>query len=167
MGTEKIKIPTGLVDTGATFCTMKYDIWRDMGMNQLLFDSDPNRFQALGYTRTNVINLPFKDLRLRTKENMKVGNGESILAYEARLCELNLLGEATSEKISLRNITVHLLNDCTEDFILGMNVLRYLDLLYLAKNQTYRLSLGNDGEKLLEEERKYSDSFFNNLSSTF
>ena len=159
---EKLKVPNALLDTGATFCTMDYATWKDLGMNELLYSQRKLYFEGKGYNKENI---PFAELGF-ARTTGHVGNGQPIMPYVVRLCQLNLIGVG-DQKITLENITVHLLEHCSERFIVGMNVLRYLDHTYATDDLKYTFSFTEQGQRRMLKERRGVSNFFNNLDQPF
>lgn len=156
-----------LLDTGAAICHMTYPLWLNMGLHEECWNRNPELCKLMGIASPN--DMVFEKLPLVSVISI-LGDGSKIKAYEFRLDELELGRESLgfNHKINFENITVRVINRKDSDFIVGWNVLKYLEPTYKPSlyQSIYQLELTEDGRKLLEQDRQnkisnYMQSMFN------
>ena len=160
---------SALFDTGATICHISYGLWLDMGLDELLFNDNPSLMKLLGIRSKD--DLAFDNLPM-TAWTTILGNDTRVRTYEFCLDTLTLGVQSLSHQpIHLKNITVRLIDSPELQFIVGWNVLKYLNIDYRAsqKEAICKFELTDDGRLWLEDDRKnkianFMTSRFNYLS---
>jgi len=154
-----------LIDTGAGTCHISFSLWCQLGMNLLCFNEKEELLKSQGIY--SVDEMVFDRLPLKPTSPTEFWDGQKKNAFEFRLDEL-ILGEATSNTntISLANITVRIINSPRQEFIISMNVLRYLNINYKPSKMISlcHLSFDDNGHQLLEEHRLRGT---NSMTDTF
>ena len=99
-----------------------------------------------------------------------LGDGSEARVYEFRLDTL-VLGKPSlgfNHTIALENITIRLINRNNSAFIVGWNVLKYLDVIYAPtlNESIYQLSYKEDGRQLFQQDcqnkiANYMQNMFN------
>ena len=143
-----------LFDTGAIISHMSYGFWLDMGLDEVIFNDNPPLMDLLGIKSKD--DLTFDTLPM-TAVITRLGNDVEIKAYEFCLDVLTLGIQSLSySPIKLEKITVRLIDSPKWQFLVGWNVLKYLDTFYRAsKNEAiYTLNLTAEGRGWLETDRR-------------
>ncbi|MCL1996454.1 MAG: hypothetical protein FWG63_09635 [Defluviitaleaceae bacterium] len=158
-----------LFDTGATISHMSYGLWQYMGLDELLFNDNPPLMKLLGIKSKD--DLAFDSLPMIARATI-LGDDTRVRTYEFCLDTLALGVQSLSyQPIRLKNITVRLIDSPELQFIVGWNVLKYLNIDYKAsqKEAICKFELTVDGRLWLEDDRKekianFMTSRFNYLS---
>ena len=159
-------VQQSLLDSGAGICHMTYRLWTFMGIHELLWKDNPKLCKQMG------INAPyqmsFDTLPLASTVSM-LGDGREVKVYEFRLSalELGLPSLAFPHSIPFKNINVRLINREDSAFIVGWNILKYLQHTYhpSPSNLIYELELTEAGKQLFENDRK--NKVANDMQSMF
>jgi hypothetical protein len=132
----KASIPDGaLIDTGAMTCHMTFSLFKDLGLTTALYNNNPALAALLHPLDPKDLQfgkLPFQPL----PTGSIVGSGEQVMAYQFRLDTLTL-----GDEITLPGVTVRLIHSELLEFIVGMNVLRYLDFTHSPGPNSSRLTM--------------------------
>ena len=158
-----------LFDTGATISHISYGLWKYMGLDELLFNDNPNLMKLLEIKSKD--DLSFNNLPMTARASI-LGDDTRVRTYEFCLDTLTLGIQSLSyQPIQLKNITVRLIDSPELQFIVGWNVLKYLNIDYRAnqKEAICKFELTDDGRLWLEDDRKnkianFMTSRFNYLS---
>jgi hypothetical protein len=160
---------TVLLDTGAGICHITFPMWCNLGLNKVCFDEKEDLLKLMGVDAPEEMTfdkIPFAPLP--DSKATEVGNGIRVRTYEFRVDEL-ILGDASKRLNSLvfKNISVRLIDSPRQEFMVGLNVLRYTKIHYqpTPKKAICQLSLDNNGRQLLEHHR--SSRGINNLQNNF
>ena len=144
-----------LLDTGAGVCHMTYRMWIDMGLHKICWNTNPALCNLMGIKTPD--EMIFDRLPLAAAYSV-LGDGSRVKVYEFRLdkLQLGLPSISFNHCIILDNITVRLINAEDADFIVGWNVLKYLEILYTpsAVDPICRLTLTSDGQQLFSHDRR-------------
>jgi len=164
-GVSVILQKTALLDTGATTCHMSFPLWCGLGFNNICFDQNKAEFVKIGINSPD--DMIFESMPLKSFDTI-LGNGLKTKTYEFRVDEL-MIGDTSglSKPITLTNITIRVMDSPDYEFIIGLNVLRYLTIKYQpsALKSICNLTLDSNGKKLLDDDRINYD--INNMSSMF
>jgi hypothetical protein len=160
-----------LLDTGAVICHMTYGLWLDMGLDEVCFNELRDTTEFFQHTSfRSPKDMTFEKLPLAEKVS-ELGNNFKVKVYEFRLDRLNIgIPQNNSDYIMFENITVRLIDSPQQEFIVGWNVLKYLDIDYKPSiNQSVcKLTLTEAGKALLHADRQnkrynYMNNRFNYL----
>ena len=145
-----------LLDTGAGFCHISFPLWCFIGLNKVCFNEKKESLNLMGVHSPDDMTfdkLPFPPAANKTE----LGNGLKIDTYEFRLDELILGTQASGadNRIVLNNITVRIIDSPKYEFIVGLNVLRYLTINYQpSETQSIcQITFEDNGRRLLEKHR--------------
>jgi len=156
---------TALLDTGATICHMSFPLWCGLGFNNICFNHNKDEFLKIGINSPD--EMIFDKMPLKSF-NTILGNGVKTKTYEFRADEL-ILGDASvpGKPVILTNITIRIMDSPDYEFIIGLNVLRYLSIKYQpsALKSFCQLSIDSNGMKLLDNDR--TNLNINNMNSMF
>ncbi|MCL1988953.1 MAG: hypothetical protein FWG64_13435 [Firmicutes bacterium] len=158
-----------LCDTGAGICSMSYGLWQHMGLDEVIFNDNPPLMKLLGIKSKN--ELTFDNLPM-TAVDTKLGNGVVVKTYEFYLDTLTLgIRSLSNVPVVLEKITVRLIDSNEVQFLIGWNVLKYLEVTYKpSENEAiYTFKFTAKGKNWLETDRKnkisnYMTSRFSYLS---
>ena len=134
---------------------MTYRMWLDMRLHEICWNNNPNLCRLIGLNTPN--EMTFDSLPLVSTTSI-LGDGSEAKVYEIKLDKLQLgipkLG--FDHCIELENITVRLINLDRASFIIGWNVLKYLDIHYSPSlsDPNCQLTLTDEGLKLFHHERQ-------------
>ena len=147
-------VPSSLLDTGATICHMTYPLWLIMGLNNVCWNSNPEICKLMGISSSD--DMTFETLPLVSTVSI-LGDGSHVKVYEFRLDAIEL-GKPTlgfNHVIKFENITVRLINRKDPDFIVGWNVLKYLQPSYdpSPDNAIYQFELTEKGQRFFIQDR--------------
>jgi hypothetical protein len=156
-----------LLDTGAGVCHMTYRMWLDMRLHEICWNNNPTLCRLMGINTPD--EMEFDTLPLVSTTSI-LGDGSEAKVYEIKIDKLQLgipkLG--FNHCIELENITVRLINLDRASFIIGWNVLKYLDIHYTPSlsNPSCQLTLTDEGLTLFHHERQnkianFMQSMFN------
>ena len=136
---------TALLDTGATTCHMSFPLWCGLGFSLVCFRELKTEFGKIGVSSPD--KMTFDTLPLKQFETI-LGNGIKTKTYEFRVDEL-ILGDTSisSRPVKLANITIRIMDSPDYEFIIGLNVLRYLTIKYQpsASKSICHLIFDNNG----------------------
>ena len=121
---NKVIFYNAMFDTGAAICYITYALWYNMGADNVIFD-DSNKQETI------------------------LGDGSKIPAYDCYF-DINI-GKAPVVK--LENIKTRLIYSKEAEFILGRNILRYLDFHYVNSstiNTSCFLELTDVGRQIIQ-----------------
>jgi hypothetical protein len=155
-----------LLDTGAGMCHMTYRMWIDMGLHKICWNANPTLCKLMGLDTPD--DMSFDRLPLTATYSV-LGDGSQVKVYEFRLDKLQLglpkLG--FNHCIIMDNITVRLINAEDADFIVGWNVLKYLESHYTPSliDPMCQLTLTSDGQQLFTHDRR--NKLSNHMQSMF
>jgi hypothetical protein len=154
-----------LIDTGAGTCHMTYPLWCMLGLDKVCFEERKDLCELLKIQSAD--DMTFEKLPLvHAPSPSCLADGSEKSTYLFRLDKL-VIEDKSDNAIVLKNITVRLIDSETAKFIVGMNVLRYLDISYrpTQRESICFLSQSKDGADLMEHHRKTGIS--NTMNSTF
>ena len=138
-----------LLDTGAGMCHMTYRMWIDMGLHKICWNANPSLCKLMGLNAPD--DMTFDRLPLTAAYSI-FGDGSRVKAYEFRLdiLQLGLPKLGFNHIIEMENITVRLINAEDADFIVGWNVLKYLEIHYIPSltDPTCQLTLTHVGQQM-------------------
>jgi hypothetical protein len=118
------------------------------------------------HTEMTFSKLPFPPLP--EKYWTEVGNGAKVATYEFRIDKLTKgVSDSNSDELVFDNITVRLIDSPKSEFVVGMNVLRYIKVAFRPTSiqSICQLTLDENGKSLMEKHRVSKG--VNNLQSTF
>jgi len=147
-------------------CHMTYRMWIDMGLHKICWNANPTLCKLMGLNTSE--DMTFDRLPLTATYSV-LGDGSQVKVYEFRLDKLQLglprLG--FDHCIVMDNITVRLINAEDADFIVGWNVLKYLDIHYVASltSPVCQLTLTDEGLQLFRHDRQNKTN--NQMQSMF
>ena len=168
-GNAEHNIPFSLLDTGAGICHMTYPLWLNMKLNISCYHNNPQLCNRMGINTPD--GMTFDTLPLMSATST-LGDGSQAKVYEIKMddIQLGLPSLGFNHSINLENITVRLINHDRATFIIGWNVLKYLEINYYPSpdESVCQLSFTENGRKLLEHDRtgkinNYMLSMFNYL----
>jgi len=149
-----IRMPrVALLDTGAGVCHMTFGLWKRLGLDKACFESNQSLMKQMGFKSKE--DFTFENLPLE-RATTKLGDENEIITYLSRVDTLILGKEKVGSKpIRLNNITVKVMDSIEDNFIVGMNVLLYLNISYQANSSKamMRISLERAGLDWLEKDR--------------
>ena len=153
-GQSKYNVRASLLDTGATICHMTYTLWREMRLHEACWNNNPSICKLMGLSSAE--DMTFNNLPLISGVSI-LGDGSHAKVYEFKLDSLEI-GKPTlgfNHSIILDNITVRLINRKDSNFIVGWNVLKYLQPTYNPSptQAIYNFTLTNEGLQLFQQDR--------------
>ena len=153
-GSEQI-VRLSLLDTGAGICHMTYPMWLNMGLDKICWNNNPQVCKLMGINSPE--DMTFDTLPLVSTISV-LGDGSEVKVYEIRMdkLQLGLPSLGFNHRIVLENITVRLINRDHAAFIVGWNVLKYLEITYSPSlsEAICQLTLTDVGLHLLKSDRK-------------
>jgi len=165
-------VRSALLDTGATICHMTYPLWLIMGLNEACWNRNSELCKLMGIASPN--DMTFDTLPFISTVSI-LGDGSHVKVFEFRLDALEL-GKPSlgfNHSIKFENITVRLINRKDPDFIVGWNVLKYLQPSYdpSPDKAIYQFELTDKGRRFFIQDRdnkvnNYMHSMFNYQQST-
>jgi hypothetical protein len=141
-------------------------MWIDMGLHKICWNANSTLCKLMGLNTPE--DMTFDLLPLMATYSV-LGDGSQVKVYEFRLDKLQLglpkLGY--NHCIVMDNITVRLINTEDADFIIGWNVLKYLEVHYIPSltDPMCRLTLTPDGQQLFLHDRQ--NKLANHMQSMF
>jgi len=160
-----------LLDTGATTCHISFPLWCNLGFHELCFSEKRDLLRKIGIFEPDGITFNTLPLKAHTT---RLGNGVTTDTYEFRASEL-CLGDSDilegksflSKPVTLKNITIRIIDSPEYELIIGLNVLRYMTIRYKPsiEKSICHLLLDNNGRQLLENDRTTRN--INNMSGMF
>jgi len=158
--------PLSLLDTGAGTCHMTYPLWLNMGLHKICWNTNPNLCKLAGINSPN--DMSFDSLPLVATTSI-LGDGSVVKVYEIKLdkLQLGLQKLGFNQFIEMNDITVRLIGHDHAAFIVGWNVLKYLEINYTPSltEPNCQLTLTDVGQRLFTHERKNGIS--NHMQSMF
>ena len=158
--------PLSLLDTGAGICHMTYPLWLNMGLHKICWDANPDLCKLAGINTPE--DMTFDSLPLVATSSI-MGDGSVVKVYEIKLnkLQLGLQKLGFNHFIEMEDITVRLIGHDHAAFIVGWNVLKYLDIQYTPSlaNPICQLTLTDEGQQLFWHDRQNKIS--NHMQSMF
>lgn len=164
-GTSEHISHLSLLDTGAGICHMTYPLWLNMQLHKICWNNNPQLCKLMGIESFD--KMTFDTLPLISTISV-LGDGSLAKVYEIKLdkLQLGLPSLGFNHCIELDNVTVRLINQDHAAFIVGWNVLKYLDIQYNPSQFNCQLTLTDAGKQFFREERRngisnYMQNMFN------
>ena len=143
-----------LLDTGASYCHITFPMWQAMRLDARFLEENENLCRLMKIN--NPRDFEFENLPLRKlppEECTILGNGTVVTTYQIRIDKVII--DNNNSPVEINNITTKMINGSRPQFIIGENVIKYLDITSKPVNGKFTLSIDftKEGKSLMDKHR--------------
>ena len=151
---EKSATARQLLDTGASYCHITYPMWQAMRLGEKFIEENANLCRLIKII--NPKDFEFENLPLRKLppgECTSLGNGTVVTTYQIRIDKIII--NNSNNPVEINNITARMIDGDKSHFIIGENVIKYLDITSKPVNGKFTLSIDftKEGKSLMDKHR--------------